>query len=712
MAKILCRTKGNGSPKGKPRVYFTSHPADFTGCFDKICEDIFKTHDCAVYYTEDMAEEIPSEDMQTDLESNNLLVVPVTARLLTEPNRAMGRDVFYAIQKHIPVLPVMMEPGLDNLYSQPDKFGKIQYLNPGSGDETEISYSEKLKNYLESVLISNETAGRIREAFDSYVFLSYRKKDRRYANALMKLIHSVPEYQDIAIWYDEFLTPGESFAENIRKAMDKSKLFLLAVTPNLLEEPEGKPNFVMAVEYPEAVKAGITVVPVMLEDTDPIQLREKYPGIGHCVNLYRDNDLREYFLPALNAVAGNQQQKNAEHYYLIGLAYLDGIDVEVNREQGIRLITAAAKHNHLEAMRKLYHIYSTGQGAALDYREAHRWAEMIAAKYMHEYGEAHEDTLLALTDLACSLANLGEDIKALELQEYILMLSKKSHTDRKIGHLIFVSNLAGSYFRMGNYGKAKEYWSSIYKELSSYYPETHPMVMQVLGNLAAACGELGEHQQALTLYTRLSELRCRELGTEHLDTVIAFQNLAVAYAKQENYEKAVELLEPVCARLELLLGVEHPQTCGARKSLQISREHLRCGKDTNHKNQQVHIQELQRQMERYRSVDNLPKALEVSEKLYACLLAQYGKDHPDCLAVLRNQVEIYCDLGQQEKAMETAEKLYANLSRISGKDCPETIAAGKKLIQLYKKLGYAEKAAAIQKETARVSVFSRLFRRK
>ena len=86
MAKILCRTKGNANPKGKPRVYFTCHPEDFERYFNKLCEDIFKTHDCAIFYTEDMTEVIQEQDKATDLESNNLFIVPVTFRLLSQPS--------------------------------------------------------------------------------------------------------------------------------------------------------------------------------------------------------------------------------------------------------------------------------------------------------------------------------------------------------------------------------------------------------------------------------------------------------------------------------------------------------------------------------------------------------------------------------------------------------------------------------------------------
>ena len=189
MANIKVETKNKVDIGKKPRVFFTCHPDDPEKYLGKIREDIFRTHDSAIYYTPDMNEVIAEEDKETDIGRSNLLVVPVTFKLLTTPNRAMDEDVPYALEHHIPVLPIMMDSGIGELYSRPDKFGELQYLDPYSRDHTAISYEEKLKNYLDSVLISDDTAKRVRAAFDAYIFLSYRKKDRRYANELMLLIH-------------------------------------------------------------------------------------------------------------------------------------------------------------------------------------------------------------------------------------------------------------------------------------------------------------------------------------------------------------------------------------------------------------------------------------------------------------------------------------------------------------------------------------------
>ena len=64
----------------------------------------------------------------------------------------------------------MLETGIDEIYSKEENFGELQYLTPYDFDLTAISYEEKLKKYLESVLISDEMAERIRKAFDAYIF--------------------------------------------------------------------------------------------------------------------------------------------------------------------------------------------------------------------------------------------------------------------------------------------------------------------------------------------------------------------------------------------------------------------------------------------------------------------------------------------------------------------------------------------------------------
>lgn len=143
----------------------------------------------------------------------------------------------------------------------------------------------------------------------------------------MRIIHSNPLCQNIAICYDEFLIPGESFKENIDRILSISKLFTLLVTPNLLEEP----NFIMENEYPAAMNSKLEILPVEMVDTDKYNLEQKFNGIPKCLNI-DDKESRERLINSISRYT-HTESNDSEHNYLIGLAYLEGIDVEVNRER-------------------------------------------------------------------------------------------------------------------------------------------------------------------------------------------------------------------------------------------------------------------------------------------------------------------------------------------------------------------------------------------
>ena len=434
---LKCKTLGGGSPNGKPRVFFTCHPADFERSFEKICADIFATQNCAIFYTPDMEYRIPQEDMELDITGMNLFVIPVSLKLLLEPNRAMDVDFPFAQNHGITVLPIMIDSGVESVYARPDKFGKRQYLDSITTDTTAVPYAEKLKKFLHSVLVDDEIAQRIRRAFDAYIFLSYRKKDRRFANDLMRLIHKEPLCRDIAIWYDEYLVPSEEFDENIRKALEKSELFTLLVTPNLINEE----NYVRTHEYPQARSSGKPILPIEAKKTDRKELEKQFEGIPKCNNAKDGDIVTQALLERIKKIATAENDSELEHNFLIGLAYLDGIDMEVNRERAVKLITSAAEAGLIEAMEKLYDMYNAGIGVELDYRKSLYWAKRNAEQCKKIYGEKDEHTLAALHSLAVAYYNDGQYKAALEINEKVYELCCKVLGEEHLNTLVSLSNL-------------------------------------------------------------------------------------------------------------------------------------------------------------------------------------------------------------------------------------------------------------------------------
>ena len=399
MARLVYKARASSTAQGKSRVYFTCLPDDFDIYFEKVCGMILKHHNCAIWYDSLPNTVFDADTMENDISKMQLFVIPVTRKLLTTENRVKDTEISFANEHHIPILPLIMDRDIDDLFSE--IFGDIQYLDPGCEDITAISFEEKLKRFLNGVLVNDDLAEKIRSAFDAYIFLSYRKKDRKYAQELMRLIHKNDFCRDIAIWYDEFLVPGESFNRAIAEALKKSDLFALVVTPNLVNEI----NYITTTEYPMAIETKKNILPVELDKTDRALLEGLYEDIPECVSASDSASLSQRLFSSIKDIALKEQTSSPEHLFFIGLAYFNGIDMEVDREKGLELIEAAANEDLPEAIEKMVSVYKLGDGKERNCRTAIEWQKkLVEANRAISNKNPSDDNL---RELLYSLYHLG-----------------------------------------------------------------------------------------------------------------------------------------------------------------------------------------------------------------------------------------------------------------------------------------------------------------
>lgn len=73
------------------------------------------------------------------------------------------------------------------------------------------------------------------------------------------------------------------------------------------------------------------------------------------------------------------EQDNAEGQYGLGMMYLTGDGIEVDLEQGLSLITAAAEQRMFRAMLGMFNFYKNGDhGLQVDLKQAVYWLEKMA----------------------------------------------------------------------------------------------------------------------------------------------------------------------------------------------------------------------------------------------------------------------------------------------------------------------------------------------
>ncbi len=576
-----------GSAQGKERVYFTCHPDDFEKYFDSICMDIFKTQSCAIYFSTDISNQRKDADIDIDLGQMQLFVIPITAKFLREDCKARNVDLEFAKEHHIPILPLMQEFGLESEFNR--ICGELQYLEKHQSDITAIPYDKKLEKYLKAVLLGDELAAKVRAAFDAYIFLSYRKKDRRYAQELMRLIHKNDFCRDIAIWYDEFLTPGENFNTAIREAMDKSKLFALAVTPNLINEE----NYVMTTEYPAARDMGMTILPAEMVPTDIAELKKKYNGIPDTVDSRSDEalsfELSKVFYEQVEKLARAENDNDPRHLFFIGLAYLSGIDVEVDREYAMRLLKRAADMEYLPAMEKMADIYYSGGIVQYDLAKTIAWQEKIVDAYIKKEGTKHPDSVKAMQRLALYYNRIGQNSKAAHLIESILkteievngkespdaleamsnlmyfylgteMLGKNQNRLLRLAlkalelsinafgredprTLPVMYNVALCYTWMDRKNKALDIFETILNIEKQHLEEDDPQILTLMNCIASCWSDAGLHEKAIQISERIVEIRTRVLGEGHPDTINEMRNLSSYYNKSGRKDESQELLD-------------------------------------------------------------------------------------------------------------------------------------------------------------------------
>lgn len=364
-------TRGNSSPTGKPKVFLVFHPDD-KELATEVASDILNIVDVAIWYP--LVNNLSKDDIELIMSMSNLLVMPITNKFLDDEYSLLENSVKCAEAKNISILPVLFDNDVDDRFNQLS--GNLHLCVKDNAFGFEKSYDDRLKEYLTQLFISDELVKKVRESFDSYIFLSYRKKDKAQARELMKDIHDDKDLQNIAIWYDEFLCPGEDFNKEIEEALKKSEIFALLVTPNLLESG----NYVLKTEYPMAVKAGKEILPTEKLKTSHSELQKKYKNLPCIVDGEDIKTLQSDIKNKLKKLAISITD-NPEHNYYVGLAYMQGIDVELNKEKGINILKGSAAAGFVPAMEKLCDIYKFGDGVKMSINEALYWANMVVNAY-------------------------------------------------------------------------------------------------------------------------------------------------------------------------------------------------------------------------------------------------------------------------------------------------------------------------------------------
>ena len=647
------KTKGGVSPSGKPMVYITAHSCDMPLYFNTVSEMILNSFDCTICYNNDPEEPYRIKDIDVFLMQCRLVVIIVTSKFTDEDSCAYRKIFQMAMDMKKPVLPIMMENGIEQRFNE--KCGNLQILDPFSADVTALSFESKLKKYLDTVLYDQNTAKKVKRAFSAYIFVSYRKKDRAYARKMMKLIHNFDFCRDIALWYDEFLTPGKDFEKSIRSALKKSQVFALAITPNLVCEP----NYVQQIEYPMAVNLYKKVLPVEMKKTDRNALSIQYPNISEPLSpdnkVQLEKALRQYL-----SLYIRKSDDSPEHIYLIGLANLMGIDMEINTENAVKMISSAADQLYKPAVKKLAEMFSSGDGVKPDYIRAADYYQRLACITEDEFNTNGEELsaveyLDQLTLAAEFMYRAGKYTDAMVIYDRVRMKSKRFMRFFESGLIIvmYIRSLVliSEYYDLfSNHIKAEKYALEALDnvELLSRYPSLDKRNItiakfRIFISLSHISDNLGKIEKAIEYNKCLLEL-AHELKEKNMaDSYVLYEETAARSA-----------LSLLYARLGKMEEAENYSPAGSFEASVGDEFSSLALKANSHYNAGMRFMEMR---EFKKAEEELYKSLEIYEKNYDNSSADTML-YASCGAYIA-LAKLYSDTGDLQRAMELTDKAYA-----------------------------------------------------
>ena len=358
-----------GRDENKVSLYLSYCEKDYDKAMSLI-DRVLKNNDVIVYYRRyDLFPKVDTKEINRLISQFNANIILVTNNYLESYETSDAKsELEYILKHHLPLLPILDDE--INIKDYESVFGAIQYIDINQKDKTQIAADKKISDYIEQYIVKTEDYLLAKYSFKSFAFLSYRKKDRYLALDLIDAIHKDKECRKVAIWYDEFLIAGEKFNVALRKKIKDSSALLILVTPNLINEK----NYIRSVEFPMAKKIGKRILPVEGRPTDEKILNKQYKDIPSVTSKEEiRNDVKK-----LNI---DTSEDSAEKLYGLGIAYLHGIEVEINRRIAVEYLDAASKKGSLKACKCLIDIFSKGNGVVKDLEKALHYTKRLISYY-------------------------------------------------------------------------------------------------------------------------------------------------------------------------------------------------------------------------------------------------------------------------------------------------------------------------------------------
>ena len=336
-------------------------------------------------------------------------------------------------------------------------------------------------------------------------------------------------------------------------------------------------------------------------------------------------------------------------------------------------------------------------------------AEAVEAKHQAEIAQAVNDFLnddLLATVAPSSHPGRGRNVMMRDVLDVAaIRIDEASRpggrfVDKPLVEASIRHMLAGTYFRLGEFGEAERHNLRELEIRNKYLPPEASRVLLSRAQLAKIHRSQGSYEEALAIDREVLAIRRRELGEDHPDTLVSMMDTILDHIPLHNDDEIHELIGPLVEGSVRRYGPEHPTTLGAR-GLQ-TRDFRNHGLYEASLAQNKELFEIRKRVSGPRHVDTLnlmntlagdyfqtgdvEEAIRIWSDLIELQRVIYGDEHHVTLVSLTNLAAAFQHQGRYEASRAINEPLLEAKRRVLGDDHVDTVqtilALGKDLSRL------------------------------
>lgn len=255
-----------------------------------------------------------------------------------------------------------------------------------------------------------------------------------------------------------------------------------------------------------------------------------------------------------------------------------------------------------------------------------------------------ERRVTQLNEQIAQLENQGNDRAAIPLQKEIVDIAERELGHNKSETAYEWNYLGHLYFRLGEYGEARNPYSQALSIRRKVLGENDEDTGESYGNVGFVLAELGEYDQSEDAYLQALRIYRRNTGDESSETLQTMNNLGNLYLKTSNFEKAKSLNRSALAIRTRTLGPDHADVGESLFNLGVI----------------AHEE------------GDYNKAQELYSRSRSIFQEALGEEHPYTLQLMNNLGKLAYDLGDVQRSYDIDRQVYDIRMRVLGPDHIDT----------------------------------------